>query len=126
VTVLLVENDTMVRGFVRKLLKMEGYHLLEAANGAEAIRQCERYHGPIHLLLTDVEMPRMNGRELADVLTKSRQEMKVLFMSGCTGDEILHEAIRSKVVAFIQKPFAPDAMRHMVRELVGVSTAASA
>ena len=126
VTVLLVENETMVREFVRKLLRMEGYHILEAANAAEAIRQCERYQGPIQLLLTDVEMPRMNGRELADLLTKSRQEMKVLFMSGCAGDEILREAILNKVVAFIQKPFAPDAMRQMVRELVEVGSAASA
>lgn len=126
VTVLLVEDDAMVRGFVRKLLRQEGYHVLEAASGDEAIRRCERYQGPIHLLLTDVEMPRINGRQVAELLAPARHETKVLFMSGCVVDQVLHEAIQNREVAFIQKPFAPGALLHMVRELVGVGTATPA
>ena len=117
-TVLLVEDDEVVRKLVGEVLDDEGYRLLEAANGIAALSICAQYEGPIHLLLTDVVMPEMSGRELANRLNAMRPEVKVLYMSGYTDDVILHHGVLDEGPEFIQKPFTPDALAHKVREVL--------
>jgi PAS domain S-box-containing protein len=118
-TILLAEDDKMVRAMTRLILSDHGYRVLAAANGAAALSICERTEEPIHLLLTDVVMPGMSGRELADRLARLRPEMKVLFMSGYTDDAIIHHGVLDEGVNFLQKPFAPDALTRKVREVLG-------
>nr|MBI3612858.1 response regulator [Nitrospirota bacterium] len=84
-TVLLVDDDPLVRSLVLDMLKEAGYLVLEAAGPGEALRQCERHRGPIHLLLTDVQMPAMNGCQLAEVVKAVRKEAKVLLEHGADG-----------------------------------------
>src|SRR5205823_6490244 len=88
-TILLAEDEEMVRKLARQVLEMYGYQVLEAANGGAALLLCERHKRPINLLITDVIMPEMSGRELADRLAQLRPEMKVLYMSGYTDDAIV-------------------------------------
>ena len=92
-TVLLVEDDLSVRGLVVQVLRENGYNLLEAANGNEALRMAQEYAGEIHLLLTDVVMPQMGGKELADRLKTLRPNIKVLFTSGYTDNAIVHHGV---------------------------------
>ena len=117
-TILLVEDDEVVRKLVSEVLDNEGYRLLEAANGIAALSICAQYEEPIHLLLTDVVMPEMSGRDLADRLVPQRPEMKVLFMSGYTDDVIVHHGVLDAGAAFIQKPFAPDVLARKVRDVL--------
>ncbi len=92
-TILLVEDDEVVRKLVSEVLDNEGYRLLEAANGVAALTICAQYEERIHLLLTDVIMPEMSGRDLADRLVPQHPEMKVLFMSGYTDDVIADHGV---------------------------------
>ena len=117
-TILLVEDDDVVRKLVREVLDNEGYRLLEAANGVAALSICAQYEDPIHLLLTDVIMPEMSGRALADRLVPQRPQMKILYMSGYTDDVIVHHGVLDEGTAFIQKPFAPDVLARKVREVL--------
>ncbi len=117
-TVLLVEDEEVVRVMARALLLESGYHVLEAGNGNEALRVSEQYGGPIHLLLTDVVMPQMGGRELAERLAGIRPETRVLYMSGYTDDAIVHHGVFEEAMAFIQKPFTPDALGRKVRRML--------
>ena len=117
-TILLVEDDEVVRKLVREVLDNEGYRLLEAANGVAALSICAQYEEPIHLLLTDVIMPEMNGRALADRLVPQRPEMKVLFMSGYTDDVIADHGVLDTGTAFIQKPFVLDVLARKVRDVL--------
>ncbi|MEW6542806.1 MAG: ATP-binding protein [Nitrospirota bacterium] len=122
-TVLLVEDEDGVRTLAREVLEESGYTVLEAANGFEAMAISERCAGPIHLLITDVVMPGMSGRELAQRFEVVRPEAKVLFISGYTDDAIGHHGILDQATAFLQKPFTPAAILKKVREtLVGRST----
>jgi len=117
-TVLLVEDDLSVRGLVVQVLRENGYNLLEAANGNEALRMAQEYAGEIHLLLTDVVMPQMGGKELADRLKTLRPNIKVLFTSGYTDNAIVHHGVLEPGIDFLQKPFSPAALAHKVREVL--------
>jgi PAS domain S-box-containing protein len=117
-TVLLVEDDEMVRAFARTTLEESGYKVLQAANGAEAVLICERHSEPIHLLVTDVVMPGISGRVVADRLKTLRPQMPVLYMSGYTEDAIVHRGVLNSGVNFIAKPFGTAALTRKVRELL--------
>jgi nitrogen-specific signal transduction histidine kinase len=117
-TVLLVEDEDAVRGLARQILEQEGYSVLEASRGEEAIRLCAAYEQPIELLLTDVVMPETSGKEVADRLRTMRPEIKVLFMSGYTDEAIVHHGVLDAKVQFIQKPFTPVALAKKVREVI--------
>jgi YesN/AraC family two-component response regulator len=93
--------------------------VIPASTGAEALRLARQYKGPIHLLVTDVIMPGMNGRQLADELQKEYPGVRVLFMSGYTEDVIAHQGILDPGLAFIQKPFSPLKFLEKVRETLG-------
>ena len=118
-TVLLVEDEEMVRVLARRVLTESGYTVLEAAGGAEAVELAAEHPGPVDLLLTDVVMPGMSGRELADRLRPLRPEMRVLYTSGYTDDAIVRRGISASGTAFVAKPFTPDSLARKVREVLG-------
>ncbi|MCA1555462.1 MAG: response regulator, partial [Acidobacteria bacterium] len=120
-TILLAEDDERVRNLVRKVLGSYGYQILEAANGAVALSICEDTAEPIHLLLTDVVMPEMSGRDLADHFKHLRPDSKVLYMSGYTDESIVHHGVLDADASFIQKPFAPDSLARKVREILDMT-----
>jgi CheY-like chemotaxis protein len=117
-TILLVEDEESLRDVVRESLQAFGYTLLEARHGGEALLIAESHAGPIHLLLTDVIMPTMNGAELARQLTLLRPDMNVLFVSGYTDEAIVHHGVLGPGTAFLQKPFSPDQVVRKVREVL--------
>ena len=125
-TILLVEDALRVRAVVREILEMNGYHVLEARHGAEAIEISERHRGPIHLMVTDVVMPQMSGRELAQRLLPVRPDMRVLYMSGYTDDAIVRHGVLGAGMAFLSKPFTPDALAAKVREVLDAPPSSSA
>ncbi len=117
-TVLLVEDDPQVRTLAHTILGRHGYQVLQAASGEEALAQCERHQGPIQLLLTDVIMPRMSGRELAERIAKLRPDTRILFMSGYTDDAIVHHGVLSSEMSFVQKPILPGPLLAKIREVL--------
>ena len=117
-TVLLVEDEDVLRGLLAKFLRLYGYTVLEARHGGEALLTCERHPGPIHLMVTDVVMPQMSGRELADRLTPLRPEMKIIYMSGYTEDALVQHGVADFSVAFLQKPFKPIELARQVRAVL--------
>jgi PAS domain S-box-containing protein len=117
-TVLLVEDEPLVAEAARKVLEAKGYAVLSADTPAAAIRLSAAHPGPIQLLLTDVIMPGMNGRELADRLVDQRPGMRVLFMSGYTDNAIVHHGVLDAHVEFLAKPFTPDALARKVADVL--------
>ncbi|MFA6244737.1 MAG: ATP-binding protein, partial [Candidatus Hydrogenedentales bacterium] len=117
-TVLVVEDEDMVRGPVVKILQMDGYETLEAGSGEEALQIIEAYEGTIHLMVTDVVMPGMNGRELAEQVAKLRPATKVLFMSGHMEELIVGQGVLTPGVPFLQKPFQMTVFADKVREML--------
>jgi two-component system, cell cycle sensor histidine kinase and response regulator CckA len=122
-TVLLVEDEECVRQLVKDTLEGKGYSVLEASHGEAAMKLAAAHQNRIHLLITDVVMPGMSGRELAKHLCQVRPGIKVLFLSGYTEDAIMHQGVLDCGTAFLQKPFSLQALSRKVREILG--TAAS-
>jgi CheY-like chemotaxis protein len=116
--ILLVEDEAMVRTLARTILEQLGYRVLEATNGEEAVRIFESQREPIHLILTDVVMPLMGGKELADRIGSIKPETRVLYMSGYTDDAIVHHGVLDPGTAFLEKPFSPNSLAHKVREVL--------
>jgi CheY-like chemotaxis protein len=116
-TVLLVEDEDAVRALAREVLRRHGYIVLEARHGVDAVRVAERHGDDIHLMVTDVVMPHMSGRDLAERLSSVRPKMKVLFMSGYTDHAVMHRDL-TPGSAFIQKPFTPEAFARKVRTVL--------
>jgi PAS domain S-box-containing protein len=117
-TVLIVEDEEVVRKLAVRLLKKQGYKVLEASDGGKAFILCEEYNEPIHLILTDVVMPGMGGRDLVERLKEIHPEAKALYMSGYTDNVILHHGILEKGIVFIQKPFTLESLARKVREVL--------
>jgi PAS domain S-box-containing protein len=117
-TILVAEDEAAVRALARHVLKMHGYTVLEAGHGREALRVAAEHAGPIHLLVTDVIMPGMGGRQLTDQLAAIRPETKVLYLSGYTDDAVVRHGVLQAEAAFLQKPFSPTALALKVREVL--------
>ena len=117
-TILIVEDDKEVRSLAVRILKRQGYTVLDGSYGDQAFNVCRQHRGPIHLLLTDVVMPGMDGRALSESLSQLHPEMKVLYMSGYTDDAIIHHGVMDKGMNFIQKPFTIDKLIRKVREIL--------
>ncbi|MEI6042839.1 MAG: PAS domain-containing protein [Chloroflexota bacterium] len=117
-TILLVEDDEAVRALASKVLHKCGYNVLEAQNGDEAQLLCKRYRGNIHLLLTDIVMPRMNGQEVALQLAPLQPQMKVLYISGYNNQTIVDQTLLEENGTFLQKPFTPLELTRKVREVI--------
>ena len=117
-TILLVEDETHLRRLARQYLEKQGYKVLEAEDGAAALQIVDGYRGPIHLLLTDVVMPGMNGRELATNIAKLLPDLRVLYMSGYSENAVGHDGTLDAGVSLLQKPFSLPALKDRVREVL--------
>ncbi|HZS47690.1 MAG TPA: ATP-binding protein [Blastocatellia bacterium] len=117
-TILIVEDDNMVREMIREILKKTGYNMLEAENGIAAVQLSRMYEGVIDMVITDVVMPQMNGRELVEKLIEARPQIKAIYMSGYTHDAIMKYGLGNIDGAFMQKPFASAALVSKVREVL--------
>src|SRR5690606_18981161 len=117
-TLLLVEDEEAVRTLTRLVLQSHGYHVLEARDGLDGLRVAQENPGTIRLLVTDLVMPRMGGRELADLLVEMWPDLRVLFMSGHTEDEALHRGEFEAGETFVHKPFSPSILARKVRQML--------
>jgi PAS domain S-box-containing protein len=120
-TVLVVEDQEEVRAYAVSVLESYGYTVLDAPDGAKALAVAEYHGSPIDLLLTDVVLPGVNGRQLADQLTAIRPEMKVLYTSGYTQDVIAHRGVLDRDVAYLPKPYSPEALAARIRSVLGMA-----
>ena len=113
-----MEDEDLLRTPIREILERQGYSVLEASNGEEALVVARQYPGPIDLLLSDIVMPGMNGRDLAGQLSRIRPDLKVLFMSGYTHSAIVHNGVLEEGLAFLEKPFTPEALAVKIRQVL--------
>jgi CheY-like chemotaxis protein len=120
-TVLLVEDEDIVRQIANEILTMNGYQVLQASHGDEALDVSRQHQGVIDLMVTDVVMPVMGGPELARRLAMTRPKMRVLYMSGYTDDAIVRHGVLQEQTAFLQKPFTAEAFARKLREVITVS-----
>jgi PAS domain S-box-containing protein len=118
-TILVVEDEGGVRSLIELALASSGYKVLTTAEPESALAVCAKHDGPIHLLLTDVIMPKMSGPVMAEKVAALRPGIKVLYMSGYTDDAIVHHGVLTQEMPFIQKPFSPLALRKKIREVLG-------
>jgi CheY-like chemotaxis protein len=116
--VLLVEDDEQVRGMTQSLLERRGYQVLVAEDGGEALKLLDRGNGPIDLLITDVIMPGMNGRELYDTIRRIDPHIKVLYMSGYSDNVLTDRGVMEQGINFLQKPFTVQALTEQVRRVL--------
>ncbi len=121
-TVLVVEDEDAIRALVVTILGKHGYHVLDARSGGDALLLCEQHEGTIDLLLTDVVMPRMSGRQLAERLRALRPGMSTLYMSGYTNDAVVRHGVMKNTIDFIQKPLTPAALSRKVREVLDAAS----
>jgi CheY-like chemotaxis protein len=124
-TILLVEDDQQLRTVTRGILTRLGYQVMDAAAGADALRMCKEHEGKIDLLLTDVVMPGMSGRQLADQVVLLRPDIRTLFMSGYTDETIVHHGVLEPGVYFLQKPITPDSLARKIREVARAKPASA-
>lgn len=115
-TVLVVEDDVAVRGLIRRSLQSAGYTVLDTGDAAEAIRTAQMHGGPIHLLLTDVVLPNLGGRELAERILVLHPGLRVVYMSGYTDDAIVHQGVLDPGTAFIEKPITSATLLAKLQE----------
>jgi PAS domain S-box-containing protein len=118
-TILLVEDERALRGLMRRILERSGYVVLEAEHGAQALERCESHEGAIDLVVSDLVMPTMGGREMADKLRATRPNSRLLFVSGFTDDEVMQQGIISDGSAYLQKPFSPMSLVAKISEVLG-------
>ena len=109
---------TLPSGRTRHVLQTFGYTVLEAAHGSEALRLVEKHAGPVHLLVSDLVMPEMGGRQLAERVVALKPDIKVLFLSGYTADAVVRHGVLESEIAFLQKPFTPSVLARKVREVL--------
>ncbi len=121
-TILLVEDDETVRQFTLRVLKLMGYSVIEASDGIEALQLAAGYPGIIHLLLTDVVMPKMSGRVLAQQLQATHPQTRVLYMSGYTANAIVHNGMLDPDINFLPKPILPEQLARKIREVLSTSS----
>jgi len=118
-TVLLAEDEESLRLLMREFLEALGYTVLEAGSGTDAVRLAEQHAGPIALLMTDVVMPGMSGRALAEKVAAKRPEIKVLYVSGYTDNAIVHHGVLEAEMMFLQKPFTMEALARKLETILG-------
>ena len=116
-TILLVEDEASIKEVAKEILETQGYRVLEASS-EDALTISQEFQGKIDLLLTDVVMPKMNGRELAELLSNQRLDLRVLYMSGYTDNVIIHHGILKPHIAFLQKPFTSQTLTEKVRAVL--------
>jgi CheY-like chemotaxis protein len=121
-TILLAEDAPGVRSAARQILERLGYVVVDAPNGAAALDLAARHNEPIHLLLTDVVMPEMSGRQLAERLIALRPGLKVLYISGYTDDAVVRHGVLEAGIAYLEKPFTPERLARKVREVLDAGT----
>ena len=124
-TLLVVEDEDGLRSLACQTLRQRGYHILEASNGEEALAVSRRYTKAIHLLLSDVVMPKLSGSALAERLIVERPDLKILFMSGFTDSALFRHGVISGEVECLPKPFTPTALAEKVREVLDQKSACS-
>lgn len=120
-TILVVDDDDMIRGVACRVLRENGYTVLEARSGREAIERAERHDGVIHATVTDVVMPGMTGRALSERLSSMRPEMRIMFMSGYADDAIMEHAVLDNGVILLNKPFTPGKLLQKLREVLNAA-----
>jgi CheY-like chemotaxis protein len=117
-TILLVEDDPLIRKLASRVLEGLGYTVLQAENGLLALEVVAAYAGDIRLLLSDVVMPLMDGQVLAERLLEVRPNLKVLYVSGYTDNPVVHQGVYDNTIAFLQKPYTPSSLARKVRDVL--------